>query len=214
MYFPPVDSANCDGLLLLGGELSPAWLLEAYSRGIFPWPVFDGIRDRLAWFSPDPRAILPLERFHVSRRLMRRIRGQKYRLSRDTAFRQVIEACAQTRPDQEGTWITPEMVEAYSGLHRLGYTHSVEVWEAERLVGGIYGVAIGGYFAGESMFHRVTDGSKIALAHLVDHLRERQFTLLDIQQQSPHLARMGAIEIPRSEFLRRLEQALEVPARW
>ena len=209
--FPPVSEASEGGLLMLGGQLTPEWLLTAYRQGIFPWPVCDGQTEILAWFSPDPRAILELDRLHVSRRLQRRLRSGRFQVTFDADFRGVITACAEARKLEEGTWITPHLAEAYIDLHRLGITHSVEVWRDGRLVGGVYGLALGGFFAGESMFHRERDASKVALVHLVRHLQSRGFVLFDVQQASPHLVRLGATEVPRSEFLARLKRALELP---
>ncbi len=230
VYFPPVERATDDGLLMVGGGLTPQWLQAAYTQGIFPWPVGTDIGTVLAWFSPDPRAILELGSLHISRRLARRIRTGKYDVTLNTCFADVIAECAAPReaaneePDEEdeacdeqddelsGTWITPELAEAYIELHRRGVAHSVEVWDRDALVGGLYGVAYGGFFSGESMFHRVRDASKIALAFLVSRLRERGFCLFDIQQFTPHMASLGAIEISRSEYLRRLKRALEIQA--
>jgi leucyl/phenylalanyl-tRNA--protein transferase len=205
--FPPVETADAEGLLCIGGQLTVPWLQAAYERGIFPWPINVGKSDILAWFSPDPRAVLELTRLHVSRRLRRRLRSSAYRVTFDADFEQVIAACAEPRSDDEETWITPGLRRAYVQLHEAGFAHSVEVWRGEQLVGGLYGVALGGAFSAESMFHRETDTSKIALVRLVEHLRERGFVLLDIQQLSPHLAQMGATEIPRREFLLRLTAA-------
>jgi leucyl/phenylalanyl-tRNA--protein transferase len=206
-HFPPVEAADADGLLGVGGQLTVQWLQAAYERGIFPWPICVGGGHILAWFSPDPRAVLELTRLHVSRRLRRRLRSPVYRVTFDTAFEQVIAACAEPRSDDDGTWITPGLRRAYVQLHKAGFAHSVEVWRGEQLVGGLYGVALGGAFSAESMFHRETDTSKMALVRLVEHLRERGFVLLDIQQMSPHLAQLGATEIPRRDFLLRLAAA-------
>lgn len=207
-YFPPVWQAQEDGLLMVGGCLSTDWLLAAYRRGIFPWPVTDGKREVLAWFSPDPRAILELDALHVSRRLGRRMRSEQFQVTFDSEFDDVVRGCAAPRQSDGVTWITPQLAEAFGQLYRRGYAHSVEVWQSGNLVGGLYGLALGGFFAGESMFYRVRDASKVALVHLVRHLRQRGFTLLDVQQASPHLTRMGAKEIPRSQFLVRLQSAL------
>ena len=199
---------------MVGGCLSVQWLLAAYRRGIFPWPVTDGKREVLAWFSPDPRAILELEELHVSRRLERRLRSGQFQVTFDSDFGSVVRGCAAPRRSDGITWITPEMVTAYGRLHRHGYAHSVEVWQGGRLVGGLYGLALGGFFAGESMFHQVRDASKVALVHLVRRLRHQGFSLLDVQQASPHLARMGAKEIPRRDFLARLQRALAEPVKF
>jgi leucyl/phenylalanyl-tRNA--protein transferase len=197
------------GLVALGGDLKPARLLQAYRSGIFPWY---GEGDPLLWWSPDPRAIFELNALHVSRRLRRTIRSGRFTVTINRDFRGVMCGCAD-RPD-EGTWITSEMREAYEAMHRLGHAHSVEVWQGETLAGGLYGVAIGGFFAGESMFTRVRDASKVALVHLMDRLRERGFQLFDIQFLTDHTKRLGAVEIPRSEYLRRLRRGLDCPARF
>jgi leucyl/phenylalanyl-tRNA--protein transferase len=213
-WFPPVSKANPDGLLMVGGDLSPSWLLTAYRRGIFPWPVFDGSTEILAWFSPDPRAVLDFQDLHVPRRLQRRIRSGQFRVTLNQAFDEVVDACAAPRKQDEQTWITPRMSRAYRKLHRLGWAHSVEVWQQRSLVGGLYGVAVGGFFSGESMFHRQRDASKAAVVALVEHLRACGFRLFDVQQASPHLRRLGAREIPRSEFLRRLRGAVNLTVRF
>ena len=206
--FPSVDLADPDGLLMLGGELNPIWILEAYRQGIFPWPLsYEGV-DLLAWFSPDPRAILELDELHVSRRLGRRIRNGGYQVTMNQAFDQVIAGCAAPRQDEPGTWITPELMAAYQQLHELGHAHSVEVWHEGTLVGGLYGVAVGGFFSGESMYHHHRDASKMAIVYLVRHLFERGFTLLDIQQSSLHCSMMGAKEISRDQYLERLRKAV------
>ncbi len=191
------------GLVAVGGDLQPATLLAAYSRGIFPW--YDA-GDPICWWSPNPRAIFDLETFGVSRRLQRTIRSGRFTMSINRAFAEVIRGCGD-RP--EGTWVHGDMIVAYERLHRLGHAHSVEAWQAGQLAGGIYGVALGGFFAGESMFTRLRDGSKVALAYLVDHLRRRRFQLFDIQLLTPHTARLGGVEIPRAEYLARLHQALQ-----
>lgn len=207
--FPPVSAADRDGMLLVDDDLSRERLLEAYRRGIFPWPIVDGALEVVTWWSPDPRAILPLDQLHVSRRLRRRIRSGKYVVSLNRNFPAVISACAEPRAGDSGTWITPSLAQAYLDLHRAGYAHSLEVWSGDQLAGGLYGVALGGFFGAESMFHRLTDASKVALVYLVQHLRRQGFTLLDVQQWSPHLGRLGAREIPRTAFLRQLRRALD-----
>jgi leucyl/phenylalanyl-tRNA--protein transferase len=199
---------------MVGGCLNVRWLLAAYRQGIFPWPICDEDRQILAWFSPDPRAILNLDALHISRRLRRRLRSGQFTVSFDRDFEAVIRACAEPRREDPLTWITPELSAAYQQLHRQGYAHSVEVWQDSRLVGGLYGLAVGGFFSGESMFHRTRDASKVALVHLVERLRRQGFTLLDVQQTTPHLTRMGASEIARAEFLARLESALNLPVRF
>ena len=211
IYFPPVATALEGGLLRVGGQLTPNWLLAAYERGIFPWPVIEDEWEVLAWFSPDPRAVIELDGLHVSRRLARRIRRGQFQVTLNRDFAGVISGCSAPRRDDSGTWITPEICAAYQRLHELGYAHSVEVWSEARLVGGLYGVALGGMFAGESMFHRARDASKIALFCLQAHLRQRGFTLFDIQQQTNHSKSMGAVEISRAAFLLRLHSALALP---
>ncbi len=198
--------ADNSGLVAVGGDLSPARLLDAYRHGIFPW--YDETTPIL-WWSPDPRAIFELHGLHVPRRLARTIRSGRFRLTVNQVFATVIRACAE-RPG-EGTWITADMVDAYERLHALGFAHSVEAWLGEELAGGVYGVALGGFFAGESMFTRQTDGSKVALVGLVERLRERGFTLFDTQFVTDHTRRLGAIEIPRRRYLRRLRDALARP---
>lgn len=193
------------GLVGIGGDLKPDRLLEAYRRGIFPW-YDEG--NPILWWSPNPRAIFELDGFHVSRRLRRTIRSGRFRVTTDQDFGGVMRGCAEGR--QDGTWIVPEMIEAYGELHRLGHTHSMEAWRDGELAGGVYGVAINGFFAGESMFSRQRDASKVALAYLVEHLRERGFRLFDIQFVTPHTVSLGAMEIPRAEYLGRLGQALGV----
>jgi leucyl/phenylalanyl-tRNA--protein transferase len=207
MTFLDPELADAEGLVGVGGDLSPSRLLTAYRRGIFP---FYDETTPILWWSPDPRAILEMNGLHVSRRLARTIRSDRFRVTFDRAFEDVMRGCAH-RPG-DGTWITSEMIAAYVELHRLGHAHSVEVWHDEVLAGGVYGVAVGGLFAGESMFTRVRDASKVALAHLMAHLRQRGFTLFDVQFVNDHTASLGAIEIPRTEYLARLRQALKVRA--
>lgn len=209
LSFPDQRTANREGLLALGGDLSVARLLLAYRSGIFPWTD-----EPLTWWSPDPRAIFEIETFRPPKRLESKLRKNPFKLTIDRDFRAVIEACAEPAPGRESTWISRRFVEAYLELHQQGHAHSIEVWQEERLVGGIYGVAIQGFFAGESMFHRVTDASKIALCYLVEHLRARKFNLFDTQVLSPLTARLGAIEIRRHNYLRRLELALHNPTRF
>jgi leucyl/phenylalanyl-tRNA---protein transferase len=210
-WFPPVSKSNPDGLLMIGGSLTPDWILSAYQGGIFPWPVLDGNVEILAWFSPDPRAVLDFDDLYVNQRLQRRLRRGEFTASFDRAFREVITACAAPRNHQFGTWITPRMIAAYCRMHDLGWAHSVEVWQDDALVGGLYGIAMGGFFGGESMFHRVRDASKAAVVFLVERLRQRGFGLFDIQQDTPHMQRMGARLIRRDEYLRRLKQSLDLP---
>jgi len=197
------DFANEAGLVAVGGDLKPHRLIRAYQNGVFPW--YDA-GDPICWWSPDPRAIFELGRMHVSRRLQRTIRSGRFRYTVDQDFSQVIHACAEGRED--GTWITPEMIDAYQTLHSLGYAHSVEAWREGKVAGGVYGVAIGGFFVCESRFHRETDASKAALVFLAERLASRGFLLFDIQFLTDHTARMGAIEIPRNRYLARLADAL------
>jgi len=209
-FFPPAEMVDREGLVGFGGELSEAWLLDAYSHGIFPWPI--GEPDApVAWWTPDPRAILDFDRFHVPRRLGRTIRSGRFRVTRDRDFAGVIEGCATEGGRAGESWITPQMIAAYTDLHRRGHAHSVEAWDGDLLAGGVYGVSIRGLFAAESMFFRVSDASKVALVHLVAHLRQRGFALFDIQQLTPHTARFGATVVPRREYLRRLVRALKLP---
>jgi leucyl/phenylalanyl-tRNA--protein transferase len=183
-------------------------LLEAYASGFFPMAD----EGRIRWYSPNPRGIMPLERFHVPRRLARIIRQRRFEIRVDSAFRRVIEACAADR--EEGTWINDEIIEGYCALHAAGAAHSVEAWMEGELTGGLYGVALGGAFFGESMFHHVADASKVALAALVERLRAREFALLDVQWVTPHLEMFGAIEIARRRYLMLLEEALRLSDRW
>jgi leucyl/phenylalanyl-tRNA--protein transferase len=206
-YFPPAELAEPEGVVLFGGRLSPDWLLDAYAHGIFPWPIFDGT-DIVVWWSPDPRAIFELDQFRISRRLMRTCRSGRFEVSCDRDFAGVIAGCATAGDRRQNTWLTPKMIEAYQRLHELGHAHSIEVWHDGQLTGGTYGVTLGGLYAGESMFHRTSDASKVALVHLVFHLRARGFTLFDIQQCTAHTARLGASEISRAEYLRRLAAAV------
>ncbi len=187
----------------MGGDLEPRTLLRAYRHGVFPW--YDASMP-ICWWSPDPRAIIPLDGLHVSRRLERTLRSPRFRVTINRDFEAVIAGCAADRSD--GTWLMPEMIVAYRRLHELGKAHSVEVWNGDWLVGGIYGVAIGGFFAGESMFHRQSDASKVALVRLVERLSECGYALFDIQFLTPHTRRMGGIEISREEYLRWLRAAL------
>jgi leucyl/phenylalanyl-tRNA--protein transferase len=202
-FFLDPEWADPEGLVGIGGDLSPGRLLEAYCRGIFPW--FDE-ETPILWWSPDPRAIFELDGLHVSRRLARTLRSGKFSVTFNRDFPGVIRGCAD-RPGQ-GVWITADMIAAYTRLHKLGHAHSVEVWHEGKLAGGLYGVAVGGLFAGESMFTRVRDASKVALAHLMDRLRQRGFQLFDVQFLNDHTARLGAVEIPRREYLARLRRAL------
>lgn len=192
-------------------KLSPHLLLNAYSQGIFPMADEDGT---IYWYDPDPRAIIPLDNFHVPRSLARTIRRGQFEVRVDTAFRAVMKACAEPAPGRDITWINQEIITAYSELHALGFAHSIECWRAGELVGGLYGVSLGGLFAGESMFSRATDASKVALVYLVERLRRAGFVLLDTQFMTDHLRRFGAIEIPREEYQARLAHALKHRARF
>jgi leucyl/phenylalanyl-tRNA--protein transferase len=191
-------------------ELTPQLLIAAYCEGIFPMAHDDGA---IYWYEPNPRAIIPLDNFHVPRRLARTARNGGFEMRVDTSFRAVMEACAEPAPDRASTWIAPEMIDVYTELHRLGFAHSVETWREGQLVGGLYGVSIRGLFAGESMFSRERDASKVALVYLVERLRRGGFTLLDTQfVVGGHMLQFGTIEIPRAEYKRRLAQALTIPA--
>jgi leucyl/phenylalanyl-tRNA--protein transferase len=202
LRFPDPARADPEGLLAHGGDLEPATLIAAYRRGIFPWPYEE---EPLLWWSPDPRAILPPEGLHVSHRLARTLRQGRFRVTLNAAFAAVIHGCA-ARPE---TWITPALRAAYVRLHELGWAHSIEVWGPDgRLAGGLYGVAVGGLFAAESMFHHARDASKVAVVALVEQARRVGVTLLDVQVPSPHLASLGARAIPRADYLRRLAAAV------
>lgn len=200
--FPAPRLAEPDGLLAVGGDLSPSRLLLAYSMGIFPW-YNEG--DPLLWWSPDPRCILEPRGFHLSRSLAKQLRRQPFTVTFDQAFHQVVAACAELRAST-GTWLGPDMRQAYGRLHELGYAHSVECWQGEALAGGVYGVALGGCFFGESMFHRIGGASKAALFALAERLRTGGGELIDCQLPTAHLFSLGAREIPRQEFLRRLRR--------
>lgn len=204
LRFPDPRTADGEGLVAIGGDLSAPRLRLAYRSGIFPWTV-----NPITWWSPDPRAIFELEQLHVPRSLAKFIRKQPFEITRDRAFRQVMQACAAPAAGRGETWVTPEFIEAYSRLHEEGDAHSVECRRGGELVGGIYGVSLGGFFAGESMFHRVTNASKVALCHLVGHLRARGFALFDIQMMTPATRQLGAVEIPREEYLKRLKSAVQ-----
>jgi len=195
---PPIDDSD---IVALGADLEPGTLLAAYRQGLFPMP-YD--RRRIAWFSPARRGVIPLDGLHVSRSLRRSM--QRYDVQMDTGFRAVMEACAD--PGRKGGWINRDFVDAYARLHELGWAHSVEIYDGSQLVGGLYGVRIERLFAGESMFHRATDASKVALVHLVDWLHEIGAELLDVQWTPPHLESLGAVEISREEYLDRLESAV------
>lgn len=211
--FPPVDGADEDGLVGVGADLEPGTILAAYRAGMFPMPL--GRRGPIGWWSPDPRAVIPLDGLRVSRSLRRSLR--RYQIRVDTAFDEVIDACAD--PSRPHGWISPDIRAAYRRLHRLGWVHSVEAWAVGDdggepvLAGGLYGVALGGLFAGESMFHRRTDASKAALVGLVELLRAGGDAgrVLDVQWMTPHLASLGAVDVPRDEYVRRVAAAVELP---
>ncbi len=212
LRFPPVDLASPEGLLAIGGDLRSERLLAAYRHGVFPWYNEE---QPILWWSPDPRAVLFLEKLKVSRSLKKTLRRGNFTVTMDTRFREVIEACSGTRSQQEtpGTWIHPEMIEAYCLLHEKGYAHSVETWLDEELVGGLYGISLGGGFFGESMFSRISDASKVALVYLVRQLQRWDFDLIDAQVSSDHLTSLGAEDIRRSKFMDLLQVTLEKPTR-
>jgi leucyl/phenylalanyl-tRNA--protein transferase len=208
--FPPVSRAlvSPNGLLCAGGDLSPERLLDAYSHGIFPW-FSEG--DPILWWSPDPRMVLFPEELKVSRSLRKAVDRGPYETRFDTAFRDVIAECSAPRDGQTGTWIVPEMIDAYTRLHELGFAHSVESWRDGELVGGLYGIALGDVFFGESMFSRASDASKVALVRLVEHLRGRGCRMIDCQQNTAHLASLGAREIPRKAFAQQVQESIQYP---
>jgi len=208
--FPPVEQALIEpnGLLAAGGDLSPARLLDAYARGIFPW--FND-EDPVLWWSPDPRMVLLPRELHLSRSLRRTIRSQEFTVTFDRAFQGVMEGCAGPRDKQDGTWITADMMRAYTRMAELGHAHSVEAWADGELAGGLYGVAVGRIFYGESMFTRRSNASKVAVSWLARQLERWQFELIDCQMSTEHLASLGAREVPRADFLRRLERAIALP---
>jgi leucyl/phenylalanyl-tRNA--protein transferase len=206
--FPPLSAALAEpnGLLAIGGDLAPGRLLAAYRAGIFPW-FSEG--QPILWWSPDPRMVLHVDEFRVSRSLARRVRRRDFEIRIDTAFRDVIDGCAASpREGQRGTWITPEMMDAYCELHERGVAHSVESWRDGRLCGGLYGMAIGQVFFGESMFARESDASKVALVHLVALLRRQGVPLVDCQQETAHLSSFGARPIPRATFAAQLSELI------
>jgi leucyl/phenylalanyl-tRNA--protein transferase len=217
--FPPIEEAldEPNGLLAIGGELTPERLLSAYAQGIFPW--YDDDDGPVLWWSPDPRAVLRPDEVHISRSLRKRLRRKEYRLSMDTRFTEVLAACAEPRANSEdpkdpaGTWITSEMRMAYTQLHLRGFAHSVEAWYQDTLVGGLYGVSLGRMFFGESMFSRRDDASKVALVGLAAQLQAWEFTLIDCQMLNPHLERLGVYEIPRREFADQLDVNARVETR-
>lgn len=195
---------------MVGGSLRPDWLYEAYRSGIFPMPLHLEGRRVLAWFSPDPRGILELDDFYTSSSLTRRLKRGEFQFTVNQAFPRVIEGCAAPRATDSDTWLTLSMQTAYIAMHELGYAHSVEVWKEGELVGGVYGIAIGGLFAGESMFHRATDASKAALHFLVNRLKDRGYTLFDVQWTNNHTRSLGAKNIRRRRYLNRLAEAVKL----
>ena len=208
--FPDPYDAEPDGLLAVGGELTPHRIVAAYCSGIFPWYNEDS---PLLWWSPDPRCILLPEEFHLPRSLARVLKAGTFTFTLDAAFRQVITACSGPRGDYDGTWLVPEMIEAYTNLHQLGLAHSVEAWCDGELAGGLYGISLGSVFFGESMFFHRPNASKAALAYLVSQLQAASFTLIDCQQQTDNLMRFGAKPVPRAEFMRILAEGLNAPLR-
>ena len=202
----PAEARIGDDLVALGADLEPGTLLAAYRGGLFPMPNDpDKKRSKLAWYSPDPRGVLPLDNLKVSKSLRRSMR--RYTITRDQAFESVMTACGD--PDRDGRWITTEFIRAYTTMFEMGWAHSVEAWDGDQLVGGLYGLRIDGLFAGEAMFHTATDASKVALVELVEWLRNTDAQLLDVQWATPHLAGLGVVEVPRTEYLRRLALATQ-----
>ena len=204
LRFPDPSLVNEEGLVAVSGDLSEQRLLLAYRSGIFPWTA-----EPVTWWSPDPRAIFEFERFHVSRSLAKAIRRENFQITINKAFREVMEGCAAPAPGRRSTWISKEFIEAYTALHKMGHAQSLECWRGDKLAGGIYGVCIGSFFAGESMFHRVSNASKVALYYLVQLLRKWDFSLFDIQMLTPITAQLGGSTISRKEYLRRLAGAVE-----
>lgn len=211
--FPPPSQWSPDGLVAVGGPLTPRRLIEAYSQGIFPWPV-DDTSSGLLWWSPDPRAVLLPSCLHVPKRLARTLRQQRFQVTTDQAFATVVDCCGSVGDRRGGTWITPGIRAAYIDLHRRGITHSVEVWREDRLVGGLYGVCLGGMFAGESMFSVERDASKVALVWLVQALAAHGCSLFDVQMASDHLAQFGIVEVDRDDYRCMLQSSLEQPCCW
>ena len=199
------DDGWPEALVAVGGDLKPETLIRAYSAGVFPWSSDPSV----TWWSPDPRAIFELDAFHPHRSLRKTIRRHGWRFTTDQDFEGVMRACAAPTPDRPQTWISEDFVRSYSELHRRGLAHSLEVWEGDQMVGGLYGVTLGGFFGGESMFRTRTDASKAAVGFLVEHLRARRFSLLDAQVPTPHLESLGALKIPRADYLKRLRLALD-----
>lgn len=209
IWFPDPRKARRDGLVAVGGDLSVERLITAYRAGIFPWTV-----DPVTWWSPDPRGVFDLENIHVPRSLRTVLNRNQFEVTFDRAFEQVILTCSEVPRGDQQTWITQEFVDSYCAFHRAGYAHSIEVWQGGELVGGLYGVAIGGFFAGESMFHRVSNASKVALVRLQERLRDQGFRLFDTQMVTAATSIMGAGEIRRSEYLKRLAQVVDLPCKF
>lgn len=203
LWFPDPRGADAEGLVAIGGDFSTERLLLAYRSGIFPWTA-----DPITWWSPDPRAIFELDGFHVSRSFARVLRKEPFRITIDQSFQEVMEGCAEPARGRRKTWISEEFIDAYTELHRHGHAHSLECWQGDALMGGIYGVTIGAFFAGESMFHRASEASKVALFHLIEHLRKQQFLLFDIQMLTPITTQLGGITISRNAYLQRLRKAV------
>jgi leucyl/phenylalanyl-tRNA--protein transferase len=206
--FPDPRKAPADGFVAQGGDFEPATIIAAYRRGMFPWPHPDV---ELLWFSPHPRAVIPADGLHISRRLARTVRSGRFRVTLDAAFEEVIRACAAR---DEGTWITRRIIDGYTRLHAAGRAHSFEVWEGDALAGGLYGVAVGSLFGAESMFHRATDASKVAMVAMAEHAQRIGVTLIDVQVLTEHTARMGAVEISRDDYLARLARAVRTRVDW
>ena len=204
---PPVDEADKSGLLAIGGDTEPESLILAYTSGVFPWPLDE---DTLAWFAPPMRAILRIEDFHIPKSLRKERNRQRFTFSFNRAFSEVIQMCSElkNRGEQNGTWITSDIIKGYTALHRIGFCHSIEAWHEDRLVGGLYGVSLGGFFSGESMFFREPNASKLALWHLVDHLRESEVEWIDCQVTTPLIHKLGAVEITRKRYMTLLKMAL------
>lgn len=207
--FPDPELADPDGLLAVGGNFSIPFLLSAYSQGIFPWTARP-----ITWWSPDPRAIFPVDGLKISRRVQRVIRSGKFKITFNKAFKDVIEMCAKPFPGRGETWISPEFVTGYCDMYENGFAHSIEVWFENRLVGGVYGVALNGFFAGESMFYRESNASTVALFYLFERLKEKGFILFDTQIITPHTKKLGAIEIPRQDYLKILDKAIKADAKF
>lgn len=202
--FPSADLADADGLLAWGGNLEPETLVEAYSSGIYPWTV-----KPITWWSPDPRAIFEIDKFRLTRKMERLYRSGRFKFSIDEDFSGVIRGCAAPGPGRSETWISKEFIAAYEKLNKLGIAHSAEVWLNDELAGGLYGVALGGFFAGESMFYRVSNASNLCLRFFMEYLHSQGYVLFDSQVSTPHTERLGVIEISRAEYLTRLKKALE-----